>query len=201
MEGRRVRAGFAEPGSATAVLEVTDDSGVANGHDEDPVLIRINHPPTAVPPEPRHLCATRVELDGGASRDPDGDRLSYAWDFGDGGATGHGVKVIHQFPESGHYPITLTVNDGTGLGNASHSAATEVWIHRPPVAVAEAPALACAGDVILFNGEKSQDPDGGLLLYNWDFGDGSQVMMANPAKSYSRGGLYQVTLTCGTIPA
>ncbi len=194
LEGPRVRLDLSEPGTLTAVLEVTDDSGAANGQAQDSVLIRINHPPTAVPPAPLQGCATRVELDGGASRDPDGDPLRYAWDFGDGSEAGDGAKVIHQFPEAGRYPVTLSVDDGSGAANARHAAATEVWIQRAPTAVAEAPALACAGDVILFNGARSEDPDGGLLLHDWDFGDGSRALTASPAKSFSQGGLYQVRL-------
>ena len=89
----------------------------------------------------------------------------------------------------------LTVDDGTGLWNATASAAITVVINRPPVAVAGANKEVCAGDIVVFDGSGSQDPDGGLLRYSWDFGDGTGADLVNPTKTYTRGGVYPVTLS------
>jgi PKD repeat protein len=52
-----------------------------------------------------------IRFDGSASSDPDGDELSYAWDFGDG-ATGTGATPMHSYAASGVYEVSLVVNDG-----------------------------------------------------------------------------------------
>ena len=48
---------------------------------------------------------------------------------------------------------------------------------------------------MLFDGSGSNDPDGGLLRYRWDFGDGTTADIVNPTKTYRKGAVYPVTLT------
>lgn len=52
-----------------------------------------------------------IEFDGSASSDPDGDALTYEWDFGDG-AKAEGVNPTHSFANEGSYLVTLIVSDG-----------------------------------------------------------------------------------------
>jgi subtilisin family serine protease len=56
---------------------------------------------------------TEVTFDAGASTDPDGDTLAYAWDFGDG-ASASGQKPVHRYTQPGSFVVELTVNDGRG---------------------------------------------------------------------------------------
>ncbi len=48
------------------------------------------------------------------SNDPDGDTLSYAWDFGDG-QSATDANPTHTYTDDGDYTATLTVTDTTGL--------------------------------------------------------------------------------------
>ncbi len=48
--------------------------------------------------------------EGSKPGDPDGEIISYDWDFGDE-STGAGVNVEHTYPRSGRYTATLTVTD------------------------------------------------------------------------------------------
>ncbi len=193
--GREIVRAYREPGIYTARLTVTDDSGAINATAQDEVVIRINHAPVAAAGPDLDVGSTTVAFDGSQSADADGDALTYRWDFGDGTPPAGGARVNHTYATGGSYPVVLSVDDGTGLWNARDSAAITVVINRPPVAVAGANQGACAGDVVVFDASGSYDPDGGLLRYQWDFGDGTGADIVNPTKVYTNGGVYPVTLT------
>ena len=54
-----------------------------------------------------------------APRDPDGDALTYAWDFGDGG-TSTAANPTHTYTTNGTYTATVTAKDPSGrTGTAS----------------------------------------------------------------------------------
>lgn len=60
---------------------------------------------------------TTCDFDGSGST---GAITTYAWTFGDGG-TGSGVNSTHTYAGNGSYAAVLTVSDGTGTDQASHS--------------------------------------------------------------------------------
>ena len=192
---RVVTRSYAAPGVYSARLTVTDDSGAINGVAQDEVAIRINHAPVANAGRDVFTSSNTLSFDGSAAADADGDALIYSWDFGDGTPPAGGARVTHTYVDGGTYPVVLTVDDGTGLRNARANVAVTVKIDRPPVADAGGNREACGGDVIVFDGSRSRDPEGGLLRYHWDFGDGTTSDIVNPTKTYTRGAVYPVTLT------
>lgn len=54
-----------------------------------------------------------VAFDASASSDPNGDPLTYSWDFGDGGVA-VGQFAQHAYSEPGQYLVILTVADPAG---------------------------------------------------------------------------------------
>jgi PKD repeat protein len=69
-------------------------------------------------------------------------------------------------------------------------------VNQAPVANVNADVIS--GDVTLtvnFTGSDSYDPDGSVVDYSWDFGDGSVSNAANPSHSYTSTGQYTTTLT------
>jgi len=186
---------FEFPGVYTAQLSIVDNSNTSNGTAQDTTTIRINQRPLAVPGSDVTTGNGTVAFDGAASADPDGDPLTYMWDFGDGTPPATGTRVTHTYPAGGSYPIVLTVDDGTGLANSSNSSSMTVTINRVPLANAGGDRIVCAGNPVLFDGTASADPDGGLLRYRWDFGDGTSAIGVNPTKTYNVGGVYPVILT------
>jgi flagellar motor protein MotB len=58
---------------------------------------------------------TLINLSGEGSSDPDGDRLTYKWDFGDGTTASFTFpNATHRFAKVGNYTVRLTVDDGKG---------------------------------------------------------------------------------------
>ena len=67
-------------------------------------------------------------FDGSRSTDPDGDALSYGWDFGDG-MKASGSTATHTYAQPGSYGVTLRVADRKG---AADEAALVVEVHEVP---------------------------------------------------------------------
>ncbi len=71
---------------------------------------------TATPPR-GGLVPLIVDFDGSGSVDPDGNIVSYSWDFGDGSPGDTGVAVQHTYTVEGNYTAILTVTDDDGASS------------------------------------------------------------------------------------
>jgi hypothetical protein len=80
-------------------------------------------------PNGPYIAMTRSQIlfDGAGSSDPNGDPLTFAWDFGDG-TTGTGVNPIKTYLQSGIFHVCLTVNNGI---LESEQVCTETIVHDP----------------------------------------------------------------------
>jgi len=90
-----------------------------------------------------------VQFSGAASADPDGDSLSFEWDFdGDGVIDSTVADTSHAYDTAGLYIATLTVKDGDG---GTTTAKVEISVGNKPVPTIVSPAegtLFAVGDVI-----------------------------------------------------
>lgn len=91
------------------------------------------------------------------------------------------------------------VNNGdpvvvTTLMNGASAAATVA--NQSPVAVATAtPSTTSTKKLITFDGSNSYDPDGTIVKWEWNFGNGVTKSGSIVTNSYSKRGTYTVTLT------
>jgi PKD repeat protein/RNA polymerase subunit RPABC4/transcription elongation factor Spt4 len=69
-----------------------------------------------------------------------------------------------------------------------------VVMNRLPTANVNGPYSAEATDPISFSSSGSTDPDGFIVQYLWNFGDGNSSADANPSHAYAEPGTYTVSL-------
>ncbi len=73
---------------------------------------------------------------------------------------------------------------------------TEISSNLPPIAVLNTELDSSEAPLIIsLDANESSDPDGQIISYNWDFGDGSTDTGANVSHTYLNAGIYTVTLT------
>jgi len=178
-------------------LTVTDEDGASDSATTTATIAQGNQAPNADAGGPYEgMPGVEVAFDGSASNDPDGNIVSYSWDFGDGN-TGTGPTPVHTYLTEGNFNVTLTVtdnNDATDSASTTATIASEP-VNLPPVANANGPDTGTVGVVVSFDGSASSDPDGSITAYNWDFGDGGTGTGPTPGHTYASEGPFEVTLT------
>ncbi len=136
------------------------------------------------------VTGTPIQFNGTASSDPEGAIVLYHWSFGDG-ATATGPTPTHTYTVHGTYTVTLTLTDACGV-MTSCTATAEIL--ATPVCDAGGPYYGVPGIPVQFDGTGSHDPDGTIVLYLWDFGDGSTGTGPTPVHNYPDPSSYDVTL-------
>ena len=185
-----------QAGSYDVTLTVIDDDGLT---DTATLTILVSPPDNALP-EPAFTMSDdsgpaplAVDFDASASSDPDGNIVSYLWDFGDGD-TGSGATVSHTFTDPGAYDVTLTVADNeSGVATLTRT----VSVGEVPTAAASAsPDSGGPSLVVSFDASASSDSDGTVEFYHWDFDDGdtTTVSEAETQHTFEDVGVYQVEL-------
>ena len=139
----------------------------------------------------------RVSVDASISIDPQGDRLSYTWSWGDGKTAG-GMRANHTYGKAGTYTVSLTATDPDGDAmRKSHVVQVDATSGGGNVAPAPRmrmdPAKPVAGQAVTFT-DTSTDADGSVVERLWDFGAGRTS--AKPEVTVSFGeGTFPVRLT------
>ena len=138
-----------------------------------------------------------MNFDGSGSSDPDGGELTYTWLFGTDAtpATGTGVAPSCTYSTTGTKTVTLIVTDVEGV---SRSDTVTITVHSGPCSTPGNDQTVSVGEIVYFDGSGSCDPDGGELIYSWDFGTDATPATgtgATPSCTYSTIGTKIVTLT------
>jgi cytochrome c len=187
-------------GTYTATVTVTDGGGRTG---TDTVAITVTDPPGNVAPiiddvavAPATGNAPLQVLFSSYARDPDGDQLTYLWEFGDGDTSTQEEKVSHVYRQGGSYTAKLTVSDGED----SASATVPVTVGNPPanqpptVQIAADPVNGSAPLDVRFTAS-GRDPEGGALMYTWDYGDGAGGAGRSVTHRYLTAGTYTAKVT------
>lgn len=120
---------------------------------------------------------------------------SWLWSFGDG-ATSTTQNPIYTYTIEGNYDVSLTVINADGQNTETKTD----YIHvGPPIAdfhSSPQPAVGCLPFTVNFY----NDVEGYYSLIYWDFGDGTVSYQKNPVHTYTKPGIFAVSVTvwgCG----
>ena len=102
------------PGTKIVRLQVTDSEGDIDTYSENIGIISTNQKPVADAGGPyKGFMNENISFDAKNSDDPDGDSLTYTWDFD--GIEKTGEELVHMYSEIGVYEVSLTVTDPEGF--------------------------------------------------------------------------------------
>ena len=180
-------------GSFIVTLNVTNSENLSDIISKQ---VNVRQYPTAsftYTPSLPHVNAT-VTFNATASNPRGGTIVNYLWDFGDG-QTGTGVTAAHAYATYGTYLVNLQVTDSEGLnGTTNHSIRV---IIEPVANFTYTPTYPLENRPVLFNASQSYDPDGSLVSYTWNFGDGNITTTSGSmiSHTYAVTNVYRVTLT------
>ena len=140
--------------------------------------------------------------------DPDSDYLSvYFYDASNNTLLGvkHGIKSGGTASLSIRLPYDKVMAWYVVVNDSKLEATSDIWTfstlpvpptNKRPVADPGGPYSGKVNETIQFDGTKSYDPDGEIVFYRWNFGDGSgEILDPKPTHVYREPGRYTVTLT------
>lgn len=190
--GTGIAPGHAYMAAGTYVVTLTVTDGNGGSSTATTTVTVTNRAPTAHAGGPYSGARNEpLAFNAAGSSDPDGDALTYAWDFGDG-STGEGVSPAHAYSSLGTFTVSLTVTDGADT--SAPVTATVTVVNRDPVAAAGGPYSGYRNTPIAFNGSASTDPDGDSLTHEWQFPGGATAAGVAASHSFAELGEYPVTL-------
>ena len=135
-----------------------------------------------------------ITFDGSGSQGVESVIVSYRWDFVDG-TSAMTATTAHTFEEKGIHNVVLTVTDADGLiGSAAK--AIHVLNRVPHADFRISPFGAPRDYPVQFDASESYDPDGEIVSFFWDFGDGTSAEGMNVEHIFPQQQTeYLVTLT------
>lgn len=133
-----------------------------------------------------------VTFDASTSISSEGKIVTHDWDFGDGNKA-NGKSVTHAFKNTGDYKVKLIVIDDTGLNSIATKKVT-AYTGDPVASFIYFPDRSKADEVVTFDASSSFDPDGEVVKYSWEFGDGAKGNGIKVKHAYASPGEYDVIL-------
>ena len=129
--------------------------------------------------------------------DPDGDPITYSWNFGDGQRPVEALgldSISYIYDEQGEYTLEVVVTDTAGATD-SGALTIEIGNGAPQIRSMTVPEFADEGGMVAVSATAT-DPGGDILTYTWDFGDGDDAQVGQSVSHvYDDPETYTVTLT------
>ncbi|MFH1199347.1 MAG: PKD domain-containing protein [Candidatus Omnitrophota bacterium] len=191
---------YEKPGNYNVILKVQDESGLACNNSISEKAVRVNGAPVAAFSAGSELVCINQDIvfDASASTDDVLEKLTYAWDFGDGTRSTE-KQATKSYKDAGDYRVVLTVNDNEGTPCSVSFAQKIINVKAQPVIgklkdinICFAPGEAYK---VLLDYDESKFACNKDYTYTWDFGDGETATGSAVPHTYKKGGKYQAKLT------
>jgi len=171
------------------LISVLAGCGIVPPLNQSPIASFTANPNSGVVP-------LEVSFNASSSSDPDGNIISYAWDFKDGNAGSRKI-VNHIFSSAGNYNVKLTVTDDKGATDSATKTVivTETPNQSPIASFTATPTSGVAPLEVYFSASNSYDSDGTIISYAWNFKDGNTGNGETISYTFSSTGSYNVELT------
>lgn len=183
------------PGTYVAQLIVGD--GALSSAPDTVIVSTLNSRPVADAGPAQALdTGSTVQLNGSASRDADGDTLTYSWSLttrpaGSTAALSNPAAVSPSFVADlpGTYVAQLIVSDASLASTPATVLVTVTTPNRAPVAAASAtPSSVNVGATVTLSSAGSSDPDGNPISYSWSLalrpvGSNASIINASAASA------------------
>ncbi len=195
--GASLEASYSDSGYHDIVITVVDDDGASDSY-ELTIYVSNQAPSCSIDVSSTYvneddiLHFHAVDIDDTAGDLPD---LTLVWEMGDGTVINDQMEFDHTYSRRGSYRVRLMVSDGDDAFTAERRITVD---NPPPVAMVYiSNDTFRVGDVVTLwaNGSIDNPSDQDLLIYDWDFGDGTSGAGISTVHHYSGSGAYKVVLT------
>ena len=174
-----------------AIDNDTDRTGDQLSSTESRIVNVINTDPcpslTVTTPAAERNEGSPLIFDASGSTDPDGDSLTYVWNFGDG-TLALGATPVHVYGDDGNFDVTLTVVDCFG-GVAKLTQPITIQNVAPTLEVTAPTSVSEAAPVVVETAVSDPGDDNTTILIDWGDGSTDTYGLADPKQHiYAEGG-------------
>ena len=197
VDGSSLEVSYSDSGYHDIVITVIDDDGASDSYG---LTIYVSN---QVPSCSIDVSSTYVNEDdilhfqAVDMEDTAGDLigLTIVWEMGDGTVINDQMEFDHNYSKRGIYRVRLKISDGDDAFTAERRITVD---NPPPLAMVYISNNTFRiRDVVALwaNGSVDNPSDQDLLVYGWDFGDGTSSVGISTVHHYSEPGTYKIVLT------
>jgi PKD repeat protein len=188
---------YTSPGRYVVSLTVTDNGlpvGINKKTATRTMIVIVAPPPANIPPvasfsvDNNNLPVIFTSTFTDQSTDTDGKIVSWLWELPNNqqilfDTTNYQKTVSYTFTKSGVYTVKLTVTDDEGSSNTTTSDINAIN-QNPSAFLSVLPNPVLSRSNVLFDASRSNDIDGNITSYSWDFGNGVRKSFGSNTENY-----------------
>jgi len=192
---------FAQAGLYTVRLKITVPlEGSCENVSEDELILKVlPSPVVSFSFSPVGCTGQAILFDAVASSAGNAAANRFVWDFGDS-TSGDGIKTAHRYARPGRYNVRLTLVTDAAQECNTAELERSVLINSKPAARPQLSAgleglpAAVPFSPVVFDAAGSEDRDGTIRRYSWEFGDGESAEGVFVRHVYQAPGEYRARL-------